>query len=174
MDSAKLSDWMQVIGIFALVVSLVFVGLQMQQDHEIARATIYQDRAALGVENMRAMASNRAQLELKIEFDGYDPDEPASSDRWGQSITMMELYGLVFQQYSSLIIMDNDFFQYEIGLLPEDHWEAVRAGMKFNISENRVARFVVEREINIGNELRPVFLNELREIIREIDEGEST
>ena len=174
MDSAKLSDWMQVIGIFALMVSLVFVGLQMQQDHEIARATIYQDRAALGVENFRALASNKAQMELKIKFDGRDPNEPASSDLWGQSMTMMELYGLVFQEYGNLIIQDNDLFQYEIGLLPEDHWEAVRAGMKFNISENPVSRFVVEREINIGNELRPAFLNELREIIREIDEGEST
>jgi hypothetical protein len=31
MDSAKLNDWMQVIGIFALVASLVFVGLQMKR-----------------------------------------------------------------------------------------------------------------------------------------------
>jgi len=36
MDSAKLNDWMQVVGIFALVASLVFVGLQMKQTQEIA------------------------------------------------------------------------------------------------------------------------------------------
>ena len=29
MDSAKLNDWMHVVGIFALVASLIFVGLRM-------------------------------------------------------------------------------------------------------------------------------------------------
>ena len=36
MNSARLNDWMQVVGIFALVASLVFVGLQMRQTQEIA------------------------------------------------------------------------------------------------------------------------------------------
>jgi len=36
MDSGKLNDWMQVVGIFALVASLIFVGLQMKQTKEIA------------------------------------------------------------------------------------------------------------------------------------------
>lgn len=36
MDSAKLNDWVQVLGIFALVASLIFVGLQIRQDQEIA------------------------------------------------------------------------------------------------------------------------------------------
>jgi hypothetical protein len=35
MDSAKLNDWLQVIGIFALVASLIFVGLQMKQNQQI-------------------------------------------------------------------------------------------------------------------------------------------
>jgi len=44
LDSAKLNDWLQVIGIFALVASLVFVGLQMKQTQEIG-----QGEAAAGV-----------------------------------------------------------------------------------------------------------------------------
>jgi len=44
-DAGKLNDWMQVIGIFALVASLVFVGLQLKQTHEIALADQYQSRA---------------------------------------------------------------------------------------------------------------------------------
>jgi hypothetical protein len=39
-DSAKLNDWMQVIGIFAVVASLIFVGLQMQLDRRLARAEL--------------------------------------------------------------------------------------------------------------------------------------
>ena len=58
MDSAKLNDWMQVIGIFALVASLVFVGLQMRQAHEIALSDIYQSRAASVIEMVTANAAN--------------------------------------------------------------------------------------------------------------------
>ena len=42
MESSQLNNWMQVAGIFALVASLIFVGLQMQQTHEIALASQYQ------------------------------------------------------------------------------------------------------------------------------------
>ena len=41
LDSAKLNDWMQVVGIFAVVASLVFVGLQMRQDRQIAMSESY-------------------------------------------------------------------------------------------------------------------------------------
>lgn len=50
MDLAKLNDWMQVLGIFALVASLIFVGLQMKQGHEIALAGQFQERSATAVE----------------------------------------------------------------------------------------------------------------------------
>jgi len=43
MDSAKLNDWMQVVGIFAVVASLIFVGLQLQQDRELAAAQLFSD-----------------------------------------------------------------------------------------------------------------------------------
>ena len=41
MDSAKVNDWMQVVGIFAVVASLIFVGLQLQQDDRTARLELY-------------------------------------------------------------------------------------------------------------------------------------
>ena len=41
MDSTKLNDWMQIIGIFAVVASLIFVGLQMRQDQQIAMSESY-------------------------------------------------------------------------------------------------------------------------------------
>ena len=43
MDSAKLNDWMQVIGIFAVVASLIFVALQIRQDQAIAQAMIWSE-----------------------------------------------------------------------------------------------------------------------------------
>ena len=34
MDSAKLNDWLQVVGLFGVIASLIFVGLQMKQDRD--------------------------------------------------------------------------------------------------------------------------------------------
>ena len=48
MDSAKLNDWLQVIAIFALVASLIFVGLQMKQTQEIGQG----EAAAYYLENI--------------------------------------------------------------------------------------------------------------------------
>ena len=50
MDSAKVNDWMQVVGIFAVVASLLFVGLQMKQTHEIALAEALANVSAIGIE----------------------------------------------------------------------------------------------------------------------------
>ena len=50
MDSAKLSDWLQVTGLFGVIVSLVFVGLEIQQSRQIAIADIYQQRAEMIVQ----------------------------------------------------------------------------------------------------------------------------
>ena len=41
MDSKKLHDWLQNVGIFAVVGSLVFVGLQMRQDRQLAEAQFF-------------------------------------------------------------------------------------------------------------------------------------
>ncbi len=62
MDSAKLNDWMQVVGIFAVVASLVFVGLQMMQDREIALAGQYQERSATAVEYWNGLAQSEYDL----------------------------------------------------------------------------------------------------------------
>ena len=174
MDSAKLSDWMQVVGIFALIVSLAFVGLQMQQDRDIARAAIYQDRVAIMYENLNAFASDRDRVEFKIKLDGRDPDELVSSEGWAKSLTFMQFYVFAVQEYGNLYLLDNDHYQFETGFLSEGHWKTIRAGVKSTMSENPMFRWVVEREIDTKDELRPAFLNELQEILRESDEIEST
>lgn len=61
MDSAKLNDWMQVLGIFALVVSLIFVGLQMRQDRVLAAVESTRSRSDL-VSGLTEMVSDNREL----------------------------------------------------------------------------------------------------------------
>jgi len=61
MDSAKLNDWMQVLGIFALVISLIFVGLQMRQDRVLAAVDATRSRSDL-VNGLTEMVSDNREL----------------------------------------------------------------------------------------------------------------
>jgi hypothetical protein len=40
-DMSKINDWLQVVGMFGVIASLIFVGLQMKQAHEIALSNTY-------------------------------------------------------------------------------------------------------------------------------------
>ena len=42
MDRSKVHDWLEVVGMFGVIASLVFVGLQMKQTQEIALGEAYQ------------------------------------------------------------------------------------------------------------------------------------
>jgi len=75
MDSAKLNDWMQVIGFFALVASLIFVGLQIRQDQEIAIVEAVSHR----FENAEALA-NLVHENSVIWTRGLDGEELSTED----------------------------------------------------------------------------------------------
>ncbi len=59
MDSAKLNDWLQVVGIFALVASLIFVGMQMRQDRTLASVEAMSSRVEASVGLADLIGSNK-------------------------------------------------------------------------------------------------------------------
>ena len=75
MDSAKLNDWMQVVGFFALVASLIFVGLQIRQDQEIAIVEAVSHR----FENAEAL-TNLVHENSAIWIKGLDGEELSTKD----------------------------------------------------------------------------------------------
>ena len=123
MDSAKLNDWMQVIGIFALVGSLIFVGLQMKQSQEIAIAEQYQARATTAVEIQEA----RQQSELISRLEGQlYIDQYGLPDGFDEKTTAEEFGILIFDARRLLYSYDNNHFQYVSGFLSEESWQANR------------------------------------------------
>ena len=76
MDSGKLNDWMQVVGIFALVASLLFVGLQMNQSQNIAIVETYGDIA----ESSRHL-TNLVESNSDLWRRGLDDEELSQSDQ---------------------------------------------------------------------------------------------
>ena len=52
MESRRLNDWMQIFALVGVIVSLIFVGLEIRQSREIAIADIYQQRTALLLQDL--------------------------------------------------------------------------------------------------------------------------
>jgi hypothetical protein len=75
MDSAKLNDWMQIIGLFAVVASLIFLALQMRQDRELAVVDSASIRAAAVAELADVITDNR-----ELWVSGLYGDELSPSD----------------------------------------------------------------------------------------------
>jgi len=164
MDSAKINDWMQVVGIFALVASLVFVGMQMQQDREIARVMIYQSRASILAEiSMAAASSPEANLAaIKSRFG--DPGQEIHVDDWPTPITAQDMVLGMYQVSAIVAIADNAFFQFQEGFLPPEHWASVKSTLVDFVSKVPFLRFRLEL---ILDQQRPAFRDELMDILKE-------
>jgi hypothetical protein len=167
MNTAKLNDWMQVVGIFALVVSLLFVGFQLKQDREIAKVEIYQSRASTVAETLTAAASNSDAMSAWAKTMVGDPGEEIRMNGWAGPISTREFLLAHMQSQSFLALADNSYFQYEKGYLPEDHWLSVRATLKNSLSGIPVFRSVLEMNLT---GFRPGFRDELLKITAEIDQ----
>ena len=113
MDSAKINDWVQIIGIFALVASLVFVGFQIKQTHEIAESDAYQSRASTSIElsAMRASSPDFTSAMAKIYAGNSDELTPQ------EEVTVEYFFGAL------ITMLENHHFQVEAGYLPDEHWE---------------------------------------------------
>ena len=120
MDSAKLNDWLQVIGLFAVVASLIFVGLQMRQTDAIALSEMYQERA------IGARANNLANTNNPYFLSGM---AKLYTGRQGE-LTAQEAISLELDFGSQQLIKDNYHQQYEWGYLTEAYWNQTIAEMK--------------------------------------------
>ena len=121
-------DWKDIaelVGITAIVASLIFVGLQMKQSHEIALADIYQARTTMVVEWGNDLASNRLALSAFIKQDAGRIDE----------IEPLELRAVFFKNYGDLMMLENSHYQFSLGFLPQEHWDRARRNLKSRLTE---------------------------------------
>jgi hypothetical protein len=153
----KKSDWKdtaELIGIAAIVASLMFVGLEMRQTQVIARATLYQ------------MRSDSAQaIRQSLIF----PESLQSAILKGMSdLTAIERVSL-----NSAISMTFDHFEnshnlYLLGMLPQEQWESDKAILRDLFSDNP---FAVNRWNNNKHTYRLSFVTEMDAILRSLDEA---
>ena len=155
MNSSRFSDWAQVVGIFSLVASLVFVGLQMKQAQDIALSNAYQSRAATVIEMVSSNAANEHGLAA-----WYAPDAAGI-----ESLSPRELRAGTHMALALLLAYDNMFFQYENGFISEQGWRAGRTDMK-NAMQLLFLREYFERQLE---RMRPSFKDAFIDVMHELD-----
>ena len=139
MDSAKVNDWVQVVGIFAVVASLIFVGLQMKQAHDIAIAEQYQTRAIYGAEHLGSFVENEHMLEtvanqFKTSYESGDFGDLINNDYEAFGPEYVAIGYILAMK--GLVTMDNFYFQYQRGFMEEEAWAAFRYRLKGQFSED--------------------------------------
>lgn len=157
MDSTKLNDWMQVVGIFAVVASLIFVGLQMRQTQKISLSQAYQSRTAAAAEWNSALAANPSALSaLRKSASGVNDD-----------ITTEEYDALRRSLIGAVYLYDNAHYQYQQGFVSEGFWQTTRASLK-NFMTNPVANAVFMERLDTG--MRPEFRTVVLSVNEELKE----
>jgi len=144
MNKSTWKDTAEIVGIAAIVASLIFVGLQMRQSHEIAIADQYQNRADAALEFYLAqfqsdqMLTQRAsQLSAAAEAGRLSGPIADAVEKEGP-----EHVALIYLRFrANMTIFDNYHFQYEEGFLRDKAWEAFRYRLKGILADEIRAAF---------------------------------
>lgn len=155
MKSADWKDVAEFVGIAAIVASLIFVGIELQQSREIAIADIYQQRTAMIIDaNTIQLTSDSVQNVLRK----YRSGEPLTDDEK----YLMEQWFDPFLNY-----WENNHFQFQMGLLSKEQWISSRNTIK-KFARNPVFVEMWDRERDTWRES---FAAEVDEAIRELSEA---
>ena len=151
MNSEKLHDWLQITGLFGVIASLLFVGLEMQQSRQIAIADIYQQRAEMIVQ------VNSIPLTSQILYEIWSKVEAGET----LTNTEQELLNQSWNPYFNYV--ENNHFQYQLGLLSEEQWISSRNNLR---SRARNPLFLEWWEVEREN-WRESFAQEIDDLIEE-------
>ena len=151
MKSSQFREWLEVVGVFGVIASLVFLGMELRQSQKIAIADAYQQRSA---------------LLLQVQTTQYSPEQLSQvvhKELTGQSLSAFEEHILTYGWYPWFTYWENVHYQYELGMVTEEQWQSSRNTMRFMTDlphfESWWAR---ERE-----RLRATFAAEMDEVLKE-------
>ena len=154
MDQRKLSDWLQIVGMFGVIASLLFVGLQMKQSHEIALSATYQVRTQMAIDQYLASSGNPQFTSATAKIYSGEID----------TITREELVALEYDFAATVNRWEEQHYQFEAGFLSDEHWRKNFESMRCMFSSS------VYQGLLAGWDFRPSFqkiIDEAKEIAAE-------
>jgi hypothetical protein len=130
MKSMNGKDIAEFVGIGAIVASLIFVGLQLRQSHEIALSEAWQQRSAMVTEVFLALSDNEAAIDALIA---------ANPRMEAEIIDGVALDGAVafeYWMYGMMSAIENVHYQYRLGYISEEGWQKARGALVHQLRIN--------------------------------------
>ena len=112
-DTKRINDWLQIVGIFGLIASLIFVGMQINQDHEIALSGVYQARNDISVQSSMDAINSPEFLNASAKIYANRSDD----------LTMQEAVAFEYYIGATMNNFENNHQQYLMSYLSEEHWQ---------------------------------------------------
>jgi hypothetical protein len=170
MKSKYMKTSAELVGLVAIVGSLIFVGLELRQSQQIAIAAQYQERTNAGREYFYAsLASNHRIDELADDMEAWEwPEGFLSADekQWMEerpsSVWAEAAYWAVINLYG----FDNYYYQYQSGFLSEEGWLALQSRLRGLLQNDPFARYLI---VVTGHDFRKSFVVLARTLITDTE-----
>lgn len=169
----KRIDWRtsaELVGLAAIVVSLIFVGIELRQSQKIALAAQYQARTEAGREYFyQSLASSYRIDGLAEEIESWEwpagllsADDTQWLDEHTSSVSAEAAYWAVINLYG----FDNYYFQYQSGLLSEEGWLALQSRLRSLLRDDPFARYLI---VVTGQSYRESFVLLCKSLMTDMD-----
>ena len=169
MAGVNWKDAAEVLGIAAIVASLIFVGMELHQAQQIALVQQYQDRTD-STRGFILELSDRPIWQQRLANRlrrGWDAEQLSAEDReLLEAGTPQDIADWWVAAELNLMAYDNLFFQYESGFSTIEAWQAQSDRMKQVLIFNSFAEYKVR---NSGFRYRATFSDEAKRILMEIE-----
>ncbi|MEZ5518611.1 MAG: hypothetical protein R3F41_14220 [Gammaproteobacteria bacterium] len=171
MNFEKLNQSLSILANLGVLGGLLFVGMQLLLDRNVAVGEQYQLRAQTALENVRAEFDNERYIEsLAAGWENGRRPQWWSSELENLWVGMAkigldptDLYRIYRRIQMSYLQIDNLHYQFEKGLLEKENWPPFRNQLKQMLQDP------LSRATILSNStMRPDFRNLLDELMQEI------
>ena len=162
-------QFVEIAGLIAIVASLVFVGMQLLLDRELAAAEQYSFRAESRMETLRAHLGSDDYISAMVtvfESDGRAPpfyDEEFAKLANQNNVSTREVIIFWIEEELNMLTWDNLYYQYNQGLLEEEFWLGAKQSLIFALQSP------FRRALLINGYFRRPINNLIDELLNELD-----
>ena len=151
MKNNNWKSFAELTGIAAIVASLIFVGLELQQSREIAIADIYQQKTAILIDQLSFGTPPEMVYEARRKL------------RAGEVLSADDEYAIFVATAARVAYWENNHFQYQVGLMSEEQWDASRRSISLRAQDPAFLKAWEEEQYTV----RESFADEVNQILRD-------
>ena len=123
--------------VFAVSASLLFVGMQLYLDRQVALSEQYFNRAESRMETLRNQLASEDFIDSRVEDwergirpGWWNENMQVAKDVENNALSVRSLQIKIISTELSIVSLDNIYYQYNQGLIEEEIWQGLRNNLK--------------------------------------------